>query len=182
MQSKKAGWLEINNTVETKPLEKLDWGVYLTWVEHCLGARLHWDKLHRLIFMDCIVYIPEQCVFQYTYNTSVHTNTTMLCKECFISCYCLLLYRLLFHKKWDHDIVTLLLCLGLDQPSGWWSCLVERGRFHWRPTSWHYPSPSWWVCSSVIGWSMEAWLNVNSIKSMMENVYVRADDLHTFSM
>ena len=29
---------------------------------------------------------------------------------------------------------------------------------------------------------MEAWLNVNSIKSMMENVYVRADDLHTFSM
>ena len=30
--------------------------------------------------------------------------------------------------------------------------------------------------------SMEAWLNVNSIKSMIENVYGRADDLHTFSM
>ena len=29
---------------------------------------------------------------------------------------------------------------------------------------------------------MEAWLNVNSIKSMIENVYVRADDFHTFSM
>ena len=29
---------------------------------------------------------------------------------------------------------------------------------------------------------MEAWLNVNSIKSMIENVYVRVDDLHVFSM
>ena len=29
---------------------------------------------------------------------------------------------------------------------------------------------------------MEAWLNVNSIKSRIENVYVRADDLRTFSM
>ena len=29
---------------------------------------------------------------------------------------------------------------------------------------------------------MEAWLNVNSIKSMIENVCVRADDLRTFSM
>ena len=29
---------------------------------------------------------------------------------------------------------------------------------------------------------MEAWLNVNSIKTMIENVHGRADDLHTFSM
>ena len=61
-----------------------------------------------------LVCVPEQCVFQCTCNTSVHTNTSMLCNGCFISCYCLLLYRLLFHKKWDHNMITLLLCLGLD--------------------------------------------------------------------
>ena len=82
--------------------------------------------------MLSIVCTPEQCVFQCTYNTSVHTNKVMLCKECFISCYCLLLYRLLFHKKWDHDVVTLLLCLGLDQTLGWWSCLVGGGVSLWE--------------------------------------------------
>ena len=79
---------------------------------------------HICGFMVNIVCIPEQCVFQCTCNTSVHTNTSMLCNGCFISCYCLLLYRLLFLKKWDHDVITLLLYLGLDQTSGWWSCLV----------------------------------------------------------
>ena len=48
---------------------------------------------------ESFIYISGQCVFQCTYNTSVPTNTSMLCKDCFISCYCLLLYRLLFHKK-----------------------------------------------------------------------------------
>ena len=53
-----------------------------------------------------IVCIPEQCVFQCTCNTSVHTNTSMLCNRCFISCYCLLLVQVTLPQemgpRWNH--------------------------------------------------------------------------------
>ena len=85
-----------------------------------------------LIFMNlCLTYfVYLNSVCSNVLAVLVYTLTQvsgMLCNGCFISCYCHLLYRLLYPKKWDHDVSTLLLCLGLDQTSGWWSCLVGRG-------------------------------------------------------
>ena len=61
------------------------------------------------------VCISRLCLFKCIYNTSVPTNASMLCKECFISCLLPSPVQVTHPQEMNYNISRLLLCSRLDQ-------------------------------------------------------------------